>query len=170
MGKSMNRDRKGYETAVGNLRRHGLAVYGTFVFGYDHDTLESFEDTLDFCVRNRFFFAAFNHLVPFPGTPLYDRLKSENRLLHQAWWLHPDYRFGDIAFQPAHFTPEELRDRCLEYRTRFYRFGSILRRGTDWRANCRTPAMALLFFAQNVGSGRDVHLRQSLPLGFMDGA
>lgn len=168
MGKDMNRSIRDYEEAIQNLRKHGLAVYGTFVFGYDHDCRQTFEDTYQFCVRNQLFFAAFNHLVPFPGTPLYERLQREKRLLHEAWWLHPDYRFGDIAFQPRHFSPDELRDICVEYRLKFYSAGSILRRGADWRANCRNPFMAVLFFAQNIGAGRDVVLRQNLPLGFTE--
>jgi len=166
MGKSINRTVSDYETAISNLRKNGLAVYGTFVFGYDHDTRETFEETYRFAVRNKLFFAAFNHLVPFPGTPLYERLESEGRLLHKKWWLDPNYRFGDIAFQPAGFSPRELGDLCMEYRTKFYHPASILRRGMDVRANCSSPFMAAIFYAQNTKFLGDVHLRQNLPLGF----
>jgi radical SAM superfamily enzyme YgiQ (UPF0313 family) len=168
MGKSVNRTVSDYETAIANLRRNGLAVYGTFVFGYDHDTRETFEETFRFAVRNKLFFAAFNHLVPFPGTPLYDRLEKEERLLHERWWMNPDYRFGDIAFQPKKLTALELGHLCMEYRKKFYSPGSILKRGFDSQANCRTPFMTTVFYAQNIGSLRDVHLRQELPLGFQE--
>jgi radical SAM superfamily enzyme YgiQ (UPF0313 family) len=166
MGKGINRSVSDYETAIANLRRNSLSVYGTFVFGYDEDTRRTFEETFAFAVRNKLFFAAFNHLVPFPGTPLYRRLETEKRLLHETWWLHPDYRFGDIAFQPRHLSPKELGGLCMEYRAKFYGLRSILKRGMDLRANCRSPFMASLFYAQNFGSLRDVHLRQQLPLGF----
>jgi len=168
MGKSVNRTVSDYETAIATLRNNGLAVYGTFVFGYDHDTRETFEETFQFAVRNKLFFAAFNHLVPFPGTPLYARLENEGRLLHKNWWLDPNYRFGDIAFQPKQLSPKELGGLCMEYRTRFYSAPSVLKRGLDLRANCRTPFMTTVFYAQNIGSLRDAHLRQNLPLGFQE--
>ncbi len=38
MNKTFNTMRGGYEQALANLRRHGIRVYGTFVFGYDDDT------------------------------------------------------------------------------------------------------------------------------------
>ena len=46
--------------------------------------------TLDFALRNRFTFAAFNILMPYPNTPLYDRLDRKGRHLYDGkWWLHP---------------------------------------------------------------------------------
>lgn len=165
MGKGINRSVAGYETAIRNLRCCGLAVYGTFVFGYDEDTRQTFEDTFAFAVRNKLFFAAFNHLVPFPGTPLYHRLEQEGRLLFDPWWLNPGYRFGDIAFRPKRMEAATLGALCHEFRRRFYGPYSILRRGTDLRANCRSPFMAALFHMQNVAARRDVDRRQQLPLG-----
>ena len=76
MGKDVNRVRTDYARAVANLRRHHISVYATFVFGYDDDTPETFRVVYEFALRNKFFFAAFNHLVPFPGTDVYDRLNS----------------------------------------------------------------------------------------------
>jgi len=168
MGKKVNRTVSDYETAIASLRRYGLSVYGTFVFGYDHDTHQTFEDTFEFAVRNKLFFAAFNHLVPFPGTALYDRLAKEGRLLYDKWWLDSGYRFGDIAFQPKQLLPQELGQLCMEYRERFYSLKSVFRRSLDLKANCRSPFMASLFFVQNFGSLRDIHLRQELPLGFKE--
>ncbi|MBN2684997.1 MAG: B12-binding domain-containing radical SAM protein [Pontiellaceae bacterium] len=168
MGKGINRTVTDYETAIARLRRNGLSVYGTFVFGYDEDVRATFEETFTFARRNRLFFAAFNHLVPFPGTPLYQRLEAEGRLLYDRWWLSPDYRFGDIAFRPKKLSPEELSALCMEYRTKFYSPSSILYRGMDLRANCRNLFMTTLFYAQNIGSLRDIHLRQQLPLGFAE--
>jgi radical SAM superfamily enzyme YgiQ (UPF0313 family) len=166
MGKSVNAGGTDYDAALGRLRRHGLSVYATFVFGYDGDTRETFEETYRFALRQKFFFCAFNHLVPFPGTKLFARFQAEGRLLHDAWWLDENYRFGDIAFRPAAMAPEELSALCLEYRRRFYSLGSTLRRGLDFRANCRTPLKAAIYLAQSLTGRREVDRRQGLPLGF----
>src|SRR5258707_744102 len=87
MNKSFNTMRGGFEKALANLRRHRIRVYGTFIFGYDRDTPESFAATVAFSTEHALYIAAFNHLTPFPGTPLYRRLEHEGRLLYESWWL-----------------------------------------------------------------------------------
>ncbi|MDT8389975.1 MAG: radical SAM protein [Lentisphaeria bacterium] len=165
MGKSVNRGGELNDQRLQRLRRFGISVYGTFVFGYDGDTRESFEATLAFTRRHKMFFAAFNHLVPFPGTPLYARLAAENRLLYERWWLDESYRFGQVAFQPDPLTPGELADMCFEYRRKFYAIGSMVQRGWDWRANCRDIFRAGIFWYGNISSRGEVRQRQALPLG-----
>ena len=70
MNKSFNTMRGGYEAALANLRKHRLRLYATFIFGYDADTAESFAHATEFAKAHKFYIAAFNHLTPFPGTPL----------------------------------------------------------------------------------------------------
>lgn len=154
-----------YDSALARLRSHGLAVYGTFVFGYDYDTRATFETTLQFAQKHKLFFAAFNHLVPFPGTPLYDRLRSEQRLLYDAWWLDDSYRFGDIAFKPKHMTASELSETCRQYRKKFYSSRSVFYRSLDRQANCKNVFMTALYIHENISARMQVDQRQGLPLG-----
>ena len=87
MNKGFNMMRGGPTQALANFRRHALRVYGTFIFGYDHDTAETFDSTVAFAKQEGLFIAAFNHITPFPGTPLYKRMKAQGRLLFDPWWL-----------------------------------------------------------------------------------
>jgi radical SAM superfamily enzyme YgiQ (UPF0313 family) len=166
MGKRVNREAADFADCVEALRRARIAVYATFIFGYDGDDAGAFERTLDFCMESRFFFAAFNHAVPFPGTALYGRLKAEGRLLKEKWWLEGEYRFGDMAFRPASMPPEELSRTCLRYRKKFYGLPSLFRRGLDFRANCSDPFKWAVFWSQGLLGRGDIGLRQGLPLGF----
>lgn len=165
MGKEWNGGIEHYTKALKRLRGHGIGIYATFVFGYDDDDVDSFSNTLDFAIENKFLLAAFNHLVPFPGTPLYNQLKKEGRLLFDKWWLDSKYRFGDVAFHPKQMSPEELSQGCMEARRKFYRFSSILRRFSDLKANCRNPYIAMQFLSLNFLSQKEVIKRQGLPLG-----
>jgi radical SAM superfamily enzyme YgiQ (UPF0313 family) len=165
MDKSVNAQTEIYERAGAAFREHGIGVYGTFVFGYDGDDATSFEKTFKFARRQGFFFTAFNHLVPFPGTPLYDRLKAEKRLLYPKWWLSDDYHFGDMAFRVKGMSESELAGMCYRYRQRFYGPLSIIRRMANWRANCRSLKRLFLFVSLNILSRNDVAGRQQLPLG-----
>ena len=165
MGKRVNADHSDYAAAVANLRRHHLSIYATFVFGYDRDTEETFERTFEFAMESRFFFAAFNHLVPFPGTDVHARFVREGRMLHGKWWLDKSVRFGDVVFRPKNFTPEGLAAKCREYRLKFYSAKSILRRGLDFRANVHGLRKALVYFASNFTQEREVMRRHGLPFG-----
>ena len=131
MNKTFNSAHGGFPAAVANLRRKRIRIYATFVFGYDGDTPDSFQNTVAFARDSGFYIAAFNHLTPFPGTPLYKRLQSENRLLYDKWWLDPRYRYNRIPFQPHSMQPEQLQLACIEARRSFYSWPSILRRSVD---------------------------------------
>ena len=58
-------------------------------------------EAAEFAIDHRFYLAAFNHLTPFPGTPLFGRLQREGRLIYERWWLDERYRYNGIPFQPV---------------------------------------------------------------------
>jgi radical SAM superfamily enzyme YgiQ (UPF0313 family) len=164
MNKSFNTMRGGYEVALANIRRYGLRLYATFIFGYDADTPDSFAQATEFAKEHRFYIAAFNHLTPFPGTPLYARLQSQGRLLYDAWWLDPSYRYNAVPFQPASMSPEALARHCLEARRAFYAWPSIVRRGLD-SVNRADAFMFRNFFPINSMLRIDTSRRDGFPLG-----
>jgi radical SAM superfamily enzyme YgiQ (UPF0313 family) len=164
MNKEFNLMKGGAREAMANFRRHDLRIYGTFIFGYDHDTPETFRASLAFAREQKLAIAAFNHITPFPGTPLYARMKAEGRLLFDAWWLDDRYRYNMIPYRPKNMSPEELAQACVEARRNFYSWPSILRRacqGMNWRS----PWMMLNFLVINAMHQWDVEGRNGLPLG-----
>jgi len=164
MNKTFNTARGGFTRALGNLRKHRIRVYGTFVFGYDGDTPASFTETVEFAQQHGFYIAAFNHLTPFPGTPLYRRLAGENRLLYDAWWLDERYSYNRIPFVPRGMSAEALQSGCLSARRRFYSWKSIMRRSLD-AVNRANGFMWRNFFLINAMHRGDVSLRDYYPLG-----
>jgi radical SAM superfamily enzyme YgiQ (UPF0313 family) len=164
MNKSFNTMRGGFERALANLRRHRIRVYGTFIFGYDGDTTESFAETVNFAKEHALYIAAFNHLTPFPGTPLYARLQREQRLLYDAWWLDERYSYNRIPFRPQNMTPETLQQNCVGARREFYSWRSIMRRSFDV-VNRSDFFMWRNFFLINAMHRADVSLRDYYPLG-----
>jgi radical SAM superfamily enzyme YgiQ (UPF0313 family) len=164
MNKSFNLMRGGPAAALSRFRAHGLRVYGTFIFGYDHDTPESFAESVRFAREEGLFIAAFNHITPFPGTPLYRRLEDEGRLRYDAWWLDPRYRYNEVPFNPAGMGHEELSARCVAARKEFYGWPSIAQRAAK-RVNRSDPWMLANFLAINAMHQVDVSGRNGLPLG-----
>lgn len=128
-----------YATQLEVLRDHGLQTWAAFTLGHDDDTRESIEQTLEFSLRNRFTFAAYNILLPYPNTPLYARMAQEGRLLYDdKWWLHPEYRFNYAAFRPRHMTPDELTEAGMHCRKVFNSPLSIARRALDFKTNAQS--------------------------------
>jgi radical SAM superfamily enzyme YgiQ (UPF0313 family) len=164
MNKSFNLMRGGFEKALENLRKYRIRLYGTFIFGYDHDTSDTFRKTVEFARANSMYIAAFNHLTPFPGTPLYKRLESKGRLLHDAWWLSNRYRYNDIPFTPAGMSAADLQGCCLQARRLFYSWPSIVRRGFD-PVNRADGFMWRNFYLINAMHRGDVSMRDGFPLG-----
>ncbi|MBW3540596.1 MAG: B12-binding domain-containing radical SAM protein [Planctomycetes bacterium] len=165
MNKSWNLKYGNYETSIRALREAGIMIYGTFVFGYDRDTPDSFDAAVEFAIRNKFYLANFNPLTPTPGARLYERLKREGRLIYDKWWLEPGYRYGEATFHPRGMTSDELTAGCYRARTQFNRYGSIFRRTFDLRTNLRTPYRFGVYLLSNLISRREVHAKQNQPLG-----
>ncbi|MDR2133163.1 MAG: B12-binding domain-containing radical SAM protein [Clostridiales Family XIII bacterium] len=162
MGKGVNL-RGDYAIAIQNMRKAGIMIFGTFVIGYDADTKDTAEEILRFALKHRFAVANFNPLIPTPGTPLYERLKSENRLLRDAWWNASDYGYGDSAFAPRSMTPRELADSCKAARYKFYSYRNILRRALG--ANARGLFNLGVFALINLVSRKEIHRKQGRRLG-----
>jgi radical SAM superfamily enzyme YgiQ (UPF0313 family) len=126
-GKKQNKPAK-YREIVKMLSDHGIAVWGSFVFGLDDDTRDSFARTVDFCVEAKVTMALFALLTPYPGTRLYKRLKEEGRLLRDDWWLSHDHDTGAPFFEPKNLSRDELRAGWVDAWRSMYSYRSILKR------------------------------------------
>jgi radical SAM superfamily enzyme YgiQ (UPF0313 family) len=162
MNKRFNTMKGGFRRALENLRRHGIFVYGTFIFGYDHDTPQSFDDAVDFATEEGMYIAAFNHLTPFPGTPLYKRLQKEGRLRFDAWWLDERYRYNALPFTPKSLKPEDVTNGCIAARRRFYGWPNIVKRS---RRHMRDAYVFRNFFLVNAMHRNEISKRDGYPLG-----
>jgi radical SAM superfamily enzyme YgiQ (UPF0313 family) len=115
-----------YEDIVKRIHSHGIAVQAGFVFGFDEDTPDVFDKTIAFLENTGIQNATFHILTPYPGTPLYERLMSEGRILTHDWAKYNART--DVVFKPKHMSGEELLKGFNEVNRRFYSLGSIYRR------------------------------------------
>jgi len=169
MNKGPNlKDFKNYEPQIKVLHDHGFQLWAAFTVGHDCDTIQSIEDTIDFALKNKFTFAAFNVLMPYPNTPLYRQLDEENRLLYdKKWWLHADYRFNYAAFKPKHMTADQLTEWGYKARTKFNSVPSICRRIFNLKTNMRSLFRLSLYLKYNILFRREVHNKHGLRLGVL---
>jgi len=108
----------GYLDAIERIQGHGIAVNGCFVLGLDGDGPEVFDEVEDFVRRSGQFDVQITVLTPFPGTPLYDRLLAQGRLLEPTAWERCS--LFDVNFRPALMSAKELQHEALELGRRLY--------------------------------------------------
>jgi radical SAM superfamily enzyme YgiQ (UPF0313 family) len=98
-----------YHDAVERIHSAGIMVAASFVLGFDEDDASVFEKTLNFAVESGLDFASFHILTPYPGTPFYDQMKREGRLLvPDGHWQKFDTQH--VVFRPRKMTPWELQE------------------------------------------------------------
>jgi len=95
-----------YAESIARIQARGITVNGCFILGLDGDTPDVFDEVLSFVREAGLYEVQITVLTPFPGTPLYGRLKGENRLLRdEAWELCTLF---DVNVVPRGMTVREL--------------------------------------------------------------
>lgn len=97
-GKSQNL-RRSLSESVRIIQKHGLAVMGGFIIGFDNDPPDIFEKQVNFIQNNGIVTAMIGLLTAMPGTRLYKRLEKEGRLLFKASGNNTDVA-GSLNFIP----------------------------------------------------------------------
>jgi radical SAM superfamily enzyme YgiQ (UPF0313 family) len=124
VGKKINK-RQDYERAIEVLHNAGIAIVASFVFGFDEDSEDVFEKTVDFIERSGIDAAQLSILTPFPGTRLYDELSSQGRIVETRWSF---YDGSHVVYKPARLSPEALLEGLRWAYKRVYSYKSIIRR------------------------------------------
>src|SRR5439155_10781359 len=95
-----------YRRVIDTLQSRGVSVNGCFILGLDSHTPDIFPTMLDFVRSSGLAEVQYTVLTPFPGTPLFERLRHEGRLLQEEFW--DSCTLFDVNFQPKQMTVNEL--------------------------------------------------------------
>ncbi|MEN8248266.1 MAG: radical SAM protein [Bacteroidota bacterium] len=127
--KHCNRKRD-YVEVANKLHDKGIAIFAAFVFGSDEDEIDVFENTLNFLLEANIEVLQSTRLTPFPGTPLFDNLDKDGRIIDKDW---SHYDFFNVVHKPLNMTPEELHRGTAWLQKQFFSGKNIARR--IWRAS-----------------------------------
>jgi len=144
--KSM-KDNEELKLTIKKIKKMGILIHASMIFGFDSDTKKVFRETVKFLIKAKISTVSFNILTPYPGTRTYEELKRAGRLLTDNWKY---YDHNTVVFKPKNMTPMELQIGKILARSRFYRTFSFLSR---LMGNMNSP---VLFTATNYG-----HMKQS---------
>jgi radical SAM superfamily enzyme YgiQ (UPF0313 family) len=140
-----------YIKAIQNIQKKGIAVVAAFVFGLDNDDLSVFERSLQVVLKGRANLVNFSTLVPYPGTPIYQRLKTEGRIFEKdkSKFISPN-----VCYEPINMTAKELYEGTIWAQREFYSLSNIVK--ISFKAAQRLGwAMGLLSLKLNLAQRRN---------------
>jgi radical SAM superfamily enzyme YgiQ (UPF0313 family) len=118
-----------YKELTKRINKYKIGVMGGFIMGLDTDTAESVEKRKRFMLKSHINIIGTSCLTPFPGTHLYKRLESENRILKNNYpedWQH--YDLLDVVYRPKNMTESELEKLVMQSWKLFYsKFNIVIR-------------------------------------------
>lgn len=112
--------------AAAACRKYGIRVIASIVLGIDEDTREDMRRSVQFARDIDAYQLQPAVMTPLPGTPVYEKMVEENRMLFQDWSQHD---FMNVTFQPANCSPWELQDEFYHASTAFYNYKASFRIG-----------------------------------------
>jgi radical SAM superfamily enzyme YgiQ (UPF0313 family) len=122
--KDFNQARR-FAEDIRRLRARGIQVIALIMVGLDGDTPETFGRTLQFLLDNKVSFLKLFTPCPYPGTPFYDELLAEGRILNGNW---ARYDYGSALVQPRHMSTHQMMAGFKYVYEGFFSIRGILKR------------------------------------------
>jgi radical SAM superfamily enzyme YgiQ (UPF0313 family) len=129
-----------FREMIRRVHDHGMAVQGGIIFGFDEDTPDIFETTLEKMIELEIDVVELNILTPYPGTPLFDRLDKDGRIFTKDW---SKYNQVEIVYEPKQMSVEELYEGARYVAKEFYSLPNIVKRNTKILNTIRNPGAIL---------------------------
>jgi radical SAM superfamily enzyme YgiQ (UPF0313 family) len=95
-----------YLDAIDRIQSRGVSVNGCFILGLDTHTPDIFPRLKEFIDSSGLLEVQITVQTPFPGTPLYDRMKRDGALLKERFWER--CTLFDVNYRPARMSVDEL--------------------------------------------------------------
>jgi radical SAM superfamily enzyme YgiQ (UPF0313 family) len=96
---------------------NGIEPYTSFLLGNEDDDEGTVDRMLAFAAESRIQKAEFAVFTPYPGTPAWNRLVSEDRILTRDWSRYND---ANVVFRPNRMSPDALHAGYLRLWREFY--------------------------------------------------
>lgn len=129
-----------FKRMIKRVHSYGMSIQGGIIFGFDEDTPDTFDVTLEKLNEMDIDVLEVNILTPYPGTPLFNRLEKEKRILTKDW---SKYNQVDVVFQPKNMSPKELWNGARKVAKEFHSLPRILVRNLKILKTVKSPSFIL---------------------------
>jgi radical SAM superfamily enzyme YgiQ (UPF0313 family) len=105
------------QTLAAELRQHGIKLLGSTIVGLEHHTPENIREEIERAVAHGTDFHQFMLYTPVPGTPLFEQMRREGRMLDNVDLadIHGQYK---LNFQHGAISRDDSK-RLLDWAFRF---------------------------------------------------
>ncbi len=149
-----------YSGVLQGMARRGVYAITSFIVGMDGDRPGVAASISSEIGTWPPVLPVFGLLTPYPGTPLYDRLKEQGRLVRPTHWL--DFKPFRLTFQPKHLSASQAENEVSESWRRGYGRRSFART-QRWLVDNRMPFDHQVAFLVARLLFRGIYFRQSTP-------
>ncbi len=127
-----------YTSVIQTVQESGIALNACFVLGLDGDGPEVFDSIKEFVDETNPFDVQITVLTPFPGTPLYQRLMAEGRIIEPTAW--EKCTLFDVNFEPMGMSVAELESGLVELGRYIYSADNLASRRAGFKEQVRSGA------------------------------
>ena len=152
---------------IKNIRKAGICVYGSFIYGLDEDTLELPAKLEAFIEQTGIDVPGINLLRPIPGTGVFNRLAEEGRLLHSPN-DHDAFKFSwgqEMLYKPQRIPLQEFIPSYTALTKRVFTFQNALKRARRAPRLRSAVLMFNLLYVHMYGMSRKDLMRQLREMG-----
>ena len=103
----------------------GIEIMGFFIVGWDEDTFDTYQHTLEFCDEMNVIPFILT-LVPMPGSQIYNEYLSEGKIFTELSWDH--YGGESVVFKHPKMDPEDMYSENARVLHEGFSMGRILSR------------------------------------------
>lgn len=103
---------------IKDIQDAGIDVFMSVGFGFDHQDKSVFDTSLEFLRKANISTTEFYITTPFPQTPMWKKMKEEDRILHHNW---TKWNTSNVVFKPKNMTEKELLDGYIHCWREYYK-------------------------------------------------
>ncbi len=114
-----------FEKMIKRVHKYNMTIQGGIIFGFDEDTSDIFDTTIQKINELDMDAIEINILTPYPGTPLFKRLDEAERIITKDW---SKYNQVEIVYEPKNMTVKELYEGTRKVAKECYSWPNIIKR------------------------------------------
>lgn len=129
-----------FEKMIKRVHKYNMTIQGGIIFGFDEDTPDIFDATIQKINELEIDVIEINILTPYPGTPLFERLDKAGRIFTKDW---SKYNHVEVVYEPKNMTVKELYEGTSKVAKDFYSIKNVIKRSIKVLTTVKRPGAIL---------------------------
>lgn len=140
-----------YDEVFKKIHKYGISVLGAFIYGLESDTPETMQRRTEYINGADIDAVQATVLTPLPGTPLFDKMQADGKLVHCNFpddWQY--YDFVDVVFKHRNMSREEFMVEVRKNWDSLYNDDILKKKFLRTLKQTRSPLAAIWSYGSNL--------------------